>query len=200
LVRVEQGRSSEVLEVLRNFAANYPRTVAWRSMYAYALTRSGEREASAREYESTKQSGFAQPDDLLWLLSTASLSEVCHAQNDAEGAALLYERFAPFASRFVVIGFAIACLGSIERYLGLLASTMGQSELAAQHFERAIAANRRVQGALPLAYTLYDYAKLLRAGAETSRADACLAEAEAIASDRNLAAIGELIRVAKRAE
>jgi DNA-binding winged helix-turn-helix (wHTH) protein/tetratricopeptide (TPR) repeat protein len=199
LVRVEQGRSAEMLESLRGFATSYPRTVAWRALYAYALSRSGDHEACAREYESTKKNGFEQPDDLLWLLSMASLSEVCHAQNDAEGAALLYERFAPFASRFVVIGFAIACLGSVERYLGLLCATMGRRDAAAAHFERALSANRRVHGALPLAYTSYDYAKLLLSQGNWALAEGYLRDAEVIASERNLVALAGLITATRAA-
>lgn len=198
LVRIEQGRAGEMLEALRNFAANYPRTVAWRSIYAFALCRAGAREACAREYESAKRVDFAQPDDLLQLLSLATLSEVTYELGDADGAALLYERFAPFASRFVVIGFAIACLGSVERYLALLCSTLGRVDDAARHFERAIAANRRVDGALPLAHTLYDYARLLRASGARQRGDEVLREAGAIASDRQLPWLSERIAELRR--
>ncbi|HEY6079429.1 MAG TPA: AAA family ATPase, partial [Polyangiaceae bacterium] len=113
LVRIEQGRGREVLEALRNYAVTYPRTVAWRAFYAFALSRSGEPEKCAAEYASTKANGFAQPDDLLWPLSMAGLAEVCHTQGDAEGARVLYERFAPFANRSVVIGFGVGCWGSV---------------------------------------------------------------------------------------
>lgn len=193
LVRVEQGRGGEVLDALRDYAATYPRTVAWRAFYAFALSRSGEREKCAAEYASAKANGFAQPDDLLWLLSMAALAEVCHAQGDAEGAQVLYERFAPFASRSVVIGFGIGCWGSVERYLGLLSATRGQQAAAARHFERALSANRRIGGALPLAYTLFDYAALLRATSDAERAGCLLHEARAIADERALVALSTRI-------
>jgi tetratricopeptide (TPR) repeat protein len=190
LVRVEQGRGAEVLDVLRTFAVTYPRTVAWRAMYAFVLSRTGQSETCAAEYASIKANRFAQPDDLLWLLATAAFAEVCHDQDDADGAGLLYERLLPFASRVVVIGFGIACWGSAERYLGLLCATMGRHAIAAEHFERALVANRRIQGALPLAYTLYDYAVLLRhAGDDAERARDYLQQAEDIAQSRDLTAL-----------
>lgn len=190
LVRVEQGRGAEVLDVLRTFAVTYPRTVAWRAMYAFVLSRTGQSETCAAEYASIKANRFAQPDDLLWLLATAAFAEVCHYQDDAEGAGLLYERLLPFASRVVVIGFGIACWGSAERYLGLLCATMGRHATAGEHFERALVANRRIQGALPLAYTLYDYAVLLRhAGDDAERARDYLQQAEDIAQSRDLTAL-----------
>jgi hypothetical protein len=51
--------------------------------------------------------------------------------------------------------------GSVSRYLGLLAETLGRRDEAARHFEDALAANQRM-GVRPwLAYTQHDYARLL---------------------------------------
>jgi hypothetical protein len=190
-VRIEQDRAAELLELVRSYALSYPRTVAWRIMYAYALSRSGQRAACAAEYESSKASGFALPDDLLWMVAMALLTEVCYYLRDAEGARILYDRYAPFSGRLVVIGFSIACLGSVERYLGLLAATIGRKEAAEAHFAQAIAANRRVHAMWPLAQTLYDYAVFLHgAGAGSSeQARECLREAAALARERSLVAL-----------
>ncbi|HEY6078845.1 MAG TPA: tetratricopeptide repeat protein, partial [Polyangiaceae bacterium] len=105
------------------------------------------------------------------------------------GARVLYERFAPFANRSVVIGFGVGCWGSVERYLGLLCVTLGQHAAAAEHFERAITANRRIGGALPLAYTMFDYALLLQSSGGAERAVCLLHEARAIAEERDLVAL-----------
>ncbi len=201
LVRVEQGRGAEVVEVLRTYSLNYPRTVAWRAMYAFVLSRSGQRSACAAEYESSKATGFALPDDLTWQLSMAQFSEVAYDLGDADGARILYERFAPFGSRLVVIGFGIACLGSVQRYLALLAVTLGLSEAAEAHFQQAIVANRRVLGMLPLAYTLYEYALFLAgkgAADGMQRALEYLREAEFLARERNLSALKARIAVFPR--
>ncbi|HVY28701.1 MAG TPA: AAA family ATPase [Polyangiaceae bacterium] len=192
LLRVEQGRGRELLEVLRNYAASYPRTVTWRAVYAFALCRSGELADCRAQYESTKLSGFSLPDDLLVLPGLAFLTEVCSVLGDAEGAALLYERFAPFSGRFVVIGYGIACLGAVDRYLGMLSATLGRREAAARHFERAIEQNRRLGASLPLAYSQFDYARLIAQQAP-AQARACLAEAERIAAERGLAQLAERI-------
>jgi tetratricopeptide (TPR) repeat protein len=194
LVRIEQGRSEEVLQVIRDYAARYPRIVGWRVLYAYALGRAGQLSACAAEYQSLSERGFALPDDLNWMVSMAWLVETCHALRDVAGASLLYERFSPFADRLVVIGYAgIACLGSVQRYLGLLSATQGSWEVAIAHFERAAQANRRTLAHLPLAYTLHDCAgaRLSADGQQTQTETVrrYLDEAEAFARERNLSAL-----------
>jgi hypothetical protein len=177
---------------LRSYAASYPRTVAWRAFYAFALYRSGELADCRAQYDSTRKSGFALPEDLLWQASMAFFSEVCAELGDKEGAGLLYERFSVFAGRFVVIGYGIACLGSADRYLGLLCATLGQHEAAARHFERAIEQNRRLAAGLPLAYSLFDYARLVLVRTPP-RAREYLMEAEQLARERGLLQLSERI-------
>ena len=53
--------------------------------------------------------------------------------------------------------------GSVSRYLGLLAVTLGRPDVAAAHYDDAIAMNTKM-GARPwLAYTQNDYARMLLA-------------------------------------
>lgn len=191
LVRIEQARASEVLDVIRDYASRYPRIVGWRVLHAYALCRAGQTSAYVSEYESLRRSRFILPDDLNWMVSMSWLAETCHARGDAEGADILYERLAPFAERLVVVGYGIACLGSVERFLALLAATLGRSEAAGQHFERALEVNRRVEAVLPLAYTLCDYAAWLRATGASAAARACLLEAAPLIEQRDLTALRE---------
>jgi len=189
LVRFEQARAAEVVDVIRDYATRYPRIVGWRVLYASALLRAGQAEYVA-EYESLKRSDFALPDDLNWMVSMAWLAEICHARNDREGAALLYERLIPFADRLVVIGYAgIACLGSVARYLALLSATLAQSEATNGHFEQALIAERHVSGALPLAHTLCEYARWLLSSGVTDAAQDYRREAGRLIEQRNLVAL-----------
>ena len=190
MVRIEQGRAGELLDVVRDYAARYPRIVGWRVMYAYALWRAGQAQAFDTEYASFKRSGFALPDDLNWMTSMAWLAEMCHAQGDAEGAGLLYGRLAPYAERLVVIGYAgIVCLGSVERYLALLALTLGRPDATRDHFARALAANRRAAAVLPLLHTLCDYAAWLDATGANAAAREYRDEARPLIVERGLVAL-----------
>jgi len=197
LVRIEQGRAAEVLEVIRDYRARYPRIVGWRVLYAYALCRAGQMSDSAAEYESLRRTDFALPDDLNWMVSMAWLAETCHALSDREGAPILYQRLVPFAERLVVIGYAgIACLGSVEHYLALLAATLGRAEQTEPHFERALAVHRRLPATLPLAHTLVGYAEWLRATGRHQMAEARLLEARPLIEERDLTALKSRASVA----
>jgi DNA-binding winged helix-turn-helix (wHTH) protein/tetratricopeptide (TPR) repeat protein len=194
LVRIEQGRGAEMLDALRHYTASYPRVAAWRAVLAHALSRSGRLDEAAAIYQSAKSTGFALPDDLLWLYALSLFSEICHEVGDAQGAKTLYERLAPFASRVVVVGYSIACTGALAQYLAMLGVTAGDDEAAHMHFEQAIITNRRLRAMLPLAYTLYRYAAFLsRRAGEQARALDCLREAKHIALERGLLALMERI-------
>jgi tetratricopeptide (TPR) repeat protein len=194
LVRIEQGRGAEVLDVVRDYAVRYPRIVAWRVLYCHALGRSGQLSSCRSEYQSLKMTGFAVPDDLNWLISMTMLAEACGVLGDAAGAAQLYERLCPYANRLVVIGYAgIACEGSVERALALLSATLGRAAATREHFERALAENRRVSATLPLLQTLCDYADWLRATGANDAARAHWAEAAPLVRERNLTALAARI-------
>ncbi len=59
-------------------------------------------------------------------------------------AAIVYPELEPLAGTNVMIGHLVACYGSADRYLGMLAATLGEAERAEEHFERAIEQNRRM--------------------------------------------------------
>jgi tetratricopeptide (TPR) repeat protein len=195
LVRIEQGRTEEVLAAIRDYAARYPLIVGWRVLLAHALSCADKKDEARAEYESLKSRGFSLPDDLNWMVSMAWLAELCHAFGDAEAAAVLYERFAPYSDRLVVIGYAgIACLGSVQRYLGLLAETAERLDAARRHFEKAVERDRQAMAALPLAHSLAGFgAFLARIGAD-AEARKHLSEAESLACSRNLTALVRIIR------
>jgi len=108
------------------------------------------------------------------------LAEVCAFLGDAPRAAQLYDLLLPHASRCVVIGYAIACLGSAARYLGILAATMRRWLDAERHFEQAMAMNAKIGARSWLATTHLDYARMLlarRAPGDHDRAVALLTRA-----------------------
>ncbi len=195
LVRIEQGRANEVLDAIRDYAARYPLILGWRVLHARALASAGNMKAAEAEYRSLKARDFALPNDLNWMVSMAWLSELCHALGDRTAAEILYERLAPYADRLVVIGYGIACLGSVERFLGLLSVARGRPDDARRHLEAAVEVNRRLSAALPLAHALHDLGSLLSdSGNETAAGRGHLDEAQSLARSRNLTALVSTIR------
>jgi len=119
------------------------------------------------------------------------LSESCAVLEETAHAAPLYEALQPYTSYWVHWALAVS-LGPAAHALGLLARTLDRHDVAAAHFEHAIAETRRV-GARPfLARSLHEYALLLRRREHrdaASQASALLAESRAIAQEIGMAGL-----------
>ena len=104
----------------------------------------------------------ALPRDMLWMASMAILSQACALVGDASRARVLYDRLLEHRARNVMVGIA-NCMGSAERYLGLLATTLGDYAAAEVHFDAAI--ERNALGGLDHVFTMVraDYARMLEA-------------------------------------
>jgi DNA-binding CsgD family transcriptional regulator len=91
-----------------------------------------------------------------------------------------------------MVGHLVSCYGAADRYLGMLATTLGDWERAERHFEAALVLNRRLGARTWLAHTAFEYARMLlarRAGDDRARAAGLLGEAVALADDIGLRAL-----------
>ncbi len=196
-IRREQGRMGELEHAARRLVADNPSRPAWRAALANLLCEEGRLPEAEEEFERLAAKDFEDvPRDLDWIIAMTLLSDVCADLGDARRAALLYAMLEPYAEVNVVIGFAAVCLGSAASFLGKLAATMGQPELAAEHFERALAANAELLAPGCLARTQVDYARAILSLTEAPdpRADELLEAAALAAAERGFGA------VARRAE
>jgi hypothetical protein len=159
VLRRLQGRLPEVEAAARAAAEEYaPSYPICRCAHVHVLAALGRsREASAGLAALAPDSFAALDFDETWLAAVAFLAEAAHDLRDAEHAATLYERLAPYADRVAACTPEIT-LGAVARYLGLLAATCGRSAVA--HLEDAVAYNTRI-GARPFAaLALHDLATL----------------------------------------
>jgi DNA-binding CsgD family transcriptional regulator len=121
----------------------------------------------------------------LWVASLIFLADACAGVGDSALAALLYPELVPLSAGNVVIGHGVACYGAADRFLGLLATTLGEFALAIEHFERALAVNRRMGAVTWTAHTLYAYGRTLRMRGhpgDAVQASELLTESAALAS------------------
>ncbi len=162
LLRREQGRLQEVNELVRSAAKDNPTYPIWRCALASMHVELGTMEEARSELEVLAADRFsAVPFDEEWDLSLCFLAETAARLCESEHAQTLYELLLPYSGR-VAIGYPEISLGSLSRFLGILASTTGRYEDAARHFEDALAMNERI-GARPwLARAQDDYAQMLR--------------------------------------
>lgn len=182
-IRREQGRLAELAPVIRILAREPRREGAWRPGLAALLAELGMEAEARRELARLTAEGLDPFRDSLWLASLAYLADACAALGDEAAAALVYPELEPLAGANVMIGHLVACYGASDRYLGMLAATLGETSRAEEHFERALELNRRMGAATWLAHTAHAYGRfLLRRGpGERDRAAALLGEAAALA-------------------
>src|SRR5207342_68707 len=130
----------------------------------------------------------------LWVASLTYLADAACAVGDEAAAELLYPELEPLTGMNVMIGHGVACYGSGDRYLGMLAATLGEPARAQRHFEAAMKLNRRMEAQTWLAHTAFEYGRLLARAGEPERAAAMLAEAGALADRHGLPALQARIR------
>jgi tetratricopeptide (TPR) repeat protein len=165
-LRAEQGRLSEVLQGLEEFARRYPAAPVWRAASAFGLAVLGRTDDARRAFEVLCAGGLAEvPRDGEWLSTVALLVRTGARLGDAQRSAELRELLAPHADRAVVTGRGAICLGPVSRFVAIAAATAGRLDEAIAQFEAALQAARR-WGAEPLVAAIrLEFAEVLeRAG------------------------------------
>jgi DNA-binding CsgD family transcriptional regulator/tetratricopeptide (TPR) repeat protein/type II secretory pathway predicted ATPase ExeA len=182
-IRREQGRLAELAPVVRILASGDRREGAWRPALAAVLAELGMHEETCAELRAVRDRGLDQLRPALWIAALSYLADACAVVGDAEFAAELYARLAPHSGSIVTVGHGVACYGAVDRYLGMVAATMGEDDLAGDHFELALDVNRRMGADTWVAHTAYEYGRLLRRGGDGpgSRGGELLLEAGSLA-------------------
>jgi tetratricopeptide (TPR) repeat protein len=187
VLRREQGRLEEIDDVIRASVDEYVGYGSLRCLVALLECELGREDEARRAFDELASADFsALPRDGEWLFCLSVLAEVAAHLHDRDRAATLYGQLLPFARRNALATGDVA-VGSVARYLGLLASTTSRWDDAARQFEVAIEMNARM-GARPwLAHTQHDYARMLLArDAPGDRERAELLLSEALATYREL--------------
>jgi tetratricopeptide (TPR) repeat protein len=166
IIRRDCGGLEELVAASNVLAEQYRAVRTWQYAIAFLEAEVGQEESARRRFDSLATHAFTDVvRDLTWLTTTVVAAETAALLADRARAAVLYDLLLPYADRCVVIGYGLACWGSVSRYLGLLATTLGRWADAERHFTTALEVNDRL-GARPLvARTQYDLARLLVARA-----------------------------------
>ena len=195
-LRREQGRLAELAPVIRILAGGQREGGPWRPGFASLLVELGMHAEAREELARISLQGLAPFRESLWLASLTYITDACAAVGDSATAAMLYPELEPLAGTNVMIGHLVATYGSADRYLGMLAATAGEVELAAHHFEQALELNRQMEAATWVAHTQYQYGRLLleHGGSDRERAATLLAEADRAAETIGMSALRNRIR------
>jgi DNA-binding CsgD family transcriptional regulator/tetratricopeptide (TPR) repeat protein len=195
-IRREQGRLAELAPVIRILSGRGRQAGPWRPGLVCLLVELGMEREARRELARIAAEGLDAFRESLWIATLAYLTDACAALGDEATAAAVYPELESLAGSNVMIGHLVACYGAADRYLGMLAGTLGERERAQEHFERAMELNRRMGAATWLAHTAFEYARLLLAQGprERDRAGALLAEAAGLAERIGMPALLGRIR------
>jgi DNA-binding CsgD family transcriptional regulator len=148
-LRREQGRLAEIEDTVRAYYS------ASASLYDLAFILildidANRLDAARATLDRVPIDRYERLDrDAVWLLTLALHAEASHALDDRDRAATLYTLLSPYADRNVGATGNLF-LGAAARFLGLLAATRRDWDIAERHFRHAIAINTRL-GMLPYA-------------------------------------------------
>ena len=158
----EQGRLDVACAVFAPMVAERPGRFILRAQLALAHLRQGDREAAAGEYRTLSAALSGSGPDLgLPLASVLTELAVALGHLRDDDAAQLTATFSPFAGQAVVHSLAGLCLGSVDRYLGILAGASGNPIAAQEWFESALRVERGLRSPPLVARTTYWYADAL---------------------------------------
>ena len=168
LLRREQGRLAEEEATVRESARDFPWYPMHRTALVCLLIDLGRSAEARSAFDDLAMGDFeAIYRDNEWLLGMCMASEASALLGDVAAARTLYGQLLPFAGRHA-IGHAEGSVGAVDRYLGLLAATIGNIDDAERHLVAAIA-TLQTMGARPwTAHAQHDLAEVLQA---TRRAD-----------------------------
>jgi DNA-binding CsgD family transcriptional regulator len=196
-LRREQGRLAELASVIRILAGSEREDGPWRPGLVSLLVELGMESEAKRELARIASAGLEPLRESLWLASLTYITDACAALGSEAVAELVYPELAPLAGTNVMVGHLVAYYGAADRYLGMLAATLGEWERAEEHFERALELNARMDASTWLAHTQYEYARmlLLRGSEPHGQARALLARADQLAARIGMGALRK--RIAK---
>jgi DNA-binding CsgD family transcriptional regulator/tetratricopeptide (TPR) repeat protein len=188
-IRRERGRLAELAPAVRILAAGGAAEAGpWRPGLVAVLAELGMEEEARRELSRLAADGIEGFRSSLWLATLTYLADACAALGDERMAAIVYPELEPLAGTNVMIGHLVACYGSADRYLGMLAATMDEPALAERHFERALEQNRAMGASTWVAHTAYEYGRFLfgRGRGARDQAEAQIGEAATLAEQIGL--------------
>jgi len=154
-----RGGLEAVEPSIREIAAEFPARPVLRCVLAHVHARLGRSQEARATLADLVPEG-ALPFDQEWLLGISLLAEAAALAADVDAVVVLYRRIEPWAA-LNAADPGEGMRGSMARYLGLLAATLGRFDDAERHFEHAIAMNAAM-GAKPwLALSQRDFARVL---------------------------------------
>jgi tetratricopeptide (TPR) repeat protein len=181
----EDNQLDAISILLDGFLAEHPMMSAWKCAASFFYSEQNNRDG-VQIFNTFAELGFDNiPLDETWAIAIQMLINTCCNVGDSRRAEQLYDLSLPGKMHHTIVGYGVMSWGSRARELGKLASLMGRFDEASEHFELAIAQNRKTGAAPWAARSQYDCAKMLaqqRDPAHKNRIRELVAEAQQAAN------------------
>jgi hypothetical protein len=152
----------EELAIVEHHVRESPSSRAWRCMRCWLAAQAGNLAQARADLDVLARDDFAGvPRDANWLSAMFELTQAVCLLGDRDRAGQLYELLAPFEDRHISAMRGCFSWGSARYTLARLASTNGNLDDAATHYEAALKVERRWKARVWLVRTRVHYAELL---------------------------------------
>jgi hypothetical protein len=176
ILRRREDALGDYAKTIEGLVQRHPRLLAWRAVLPMAHLMSGDTQAGVAQFRELARDEFAAiPRDMFWFTAIALLGETCALIGDREQAAVLYRLLEPHRERLVQVSQA-ANLGSTHRFLALLSAARGDLASAERHFELGLERNSACGLRPVVALMRREFAEMLIARGDRSRARDLLQE------------------------
>jgi class 3 adenylate cyclase/tetratricopeptide (TPR) repeat protein len=197
VIRYEQGRLGEILEIQEQAAEEAPLLDAYASALALSYCELEDTEKARASLGGFAARGFDVTPTPSSKAGLGFLAEVAARVGDRDAAAALYEQLLPWREQFSYTG--VTMFGPVERYLGLTATCLGRHADAEEHFRRSAASCERIGAPTWLARTRHEWALMLqrrdRPG-DREAAEPLLAQALEAAAEYGCSSLERRVRAA----
>jgi class 3 adenylate cyclase len=184
VIRWHQGRTEELIEMVRGIASALPGIPAYRAALALLCADAGRVNDVRAMLDEETAAGFLHPHDYLLPSGMVAWSEAASLLRDQSAAALLYERLAAWPDQVAITGASL--LGAVAHSLATLAGLLQWYDEAEHHFERALAIHKRLEAPFFIARTHLEWGRMV------------LARGRPGDRDRGRAMVHEAARLARR--
>jgi hypothetical protein len=161
MLRREQGRLDEVVELVRQSAHEHPTYPIWRCVLVDVMSAVGSDDEARADFDGLAADRFARlPFDEEWEVSLCLLADAAARLDDPLQAEVLYELLLPYADR-IAVSYPEISVGPVARFLAILAPTVGRDQEAERHSREAIAVCTRIGARPSLAHSQLDLGRIL---------------------------------------
>ena len=197
LIRMQQGRVGEVVDLIAGLAARMRDMPAYDSVVAWGFAETGRTDEARRVLDAAAASGFALPNNGIWLSGMVYYASAAIELDDPSSSEQLLQLLIPYRAQTAMDGTCV--MGPVAGYLGGLAGVLGRLDEAEDFFGDAEVLN--VRGRMRFAQALNHLwwgRMLVRHGRDAERGRLLLQGAQAVAAERGYASLEERAAVALR--